>query len=247
MTRTAIALSLGLAAPAAALELDAMTDAERDAFRAEVRAYLLENPEVLMEAIGVLEERESAAQADADVDLARSNMDALHNDDWSWVGGNPEGDITLVEFIDYRCSYCRRAYEDVEALLSDDGNIRVIFKEFPILGEGSVLSSQFAIAVRALYGDDAYKSAHDALITLRADATPESMAGLAEGLGYDVDAVLAEMSSDATKEIIAKNRALATALQISGTPTFVLEDKMLRGYVPLAQMQAIVEAVREEG
>ena len=103
-TLTAIALSLGLAAPAAALELDALTDAERDAFRAEVRAYLLENPEVLMEAIGVLEERESAAQADADVDLARSNMDALHNDDWSWVGGNPEGDITLVEFIDYRCS-----------------------------------------------------------------------------------------------------------------------------------------------
>jgi protein-disulfide isomerase len=244
--RLALPLALSLATPLAALELDQMTDAERESFRAEVRAYLLDNPEVLMEAIGILEQRESQAQAAADIALARNNADALFNDGHSWVGGNPDGDITLVEFMDYRCGYCRQAFAEVEQLLETDGNIRFIVKELPILGEQSVLAAQFAIAVQQVNGDDAYKTIHDALMSLRSDVTPDTLSRLADTFGLDPAPILARMNGPEVAAVIAENRALAQAMQISGTPTFVLEDTMLRGYVPLPQMQQIVAKVRQD-
>ena len=105
LSRLAFPLLLALGTPLAALDIEAMTDAERDAFRAEVRAYLLDNPEVLMEAIDILQQREDAARLDVDQQLAVAHADALFNDGHSWVGGNPDGDVTMVEFMDYRCGY----------------------------------------------------------------------------------------------------------------------------------------------
>lgn len=224
-----------------------MTDAQRDAFRAEVRAYLLENPEVLMEAIGVLEARQEAAEANRDERLVQLNSDALLNDGFSYVGGNPEGDVTIVEFIDYRCGFCRRAHPEVEQLIADDGNIRIILKEFPVLGEQSLLASQFAVATKLVAGDAAYADVSDALITLRSDVTEESLRTLAGALDLDADALFAEIDSDAVREVLSANRALGDRMQITGTPTFVFGDQMVRGYVPLAQMEQIVAAVRDEG
>ena len=244
--RLALPLALCLATPVWALQIDAMTDAERQAFRAEVRAYLMENPEVLMEAIGVLEAREGAAQTANDTSMAVANADALFNDGYSFIGGNPDGDITLVEFMDYRCSYCKQAFAEVESLLTSDGNIRFIVKELPILGEQSVLAAQFAIAVQQLHGDPTYKQIHDALMTLRSDITPDVLSRLADTFGLDAAPILARAAGPEVAAVINDNRALAQAMQISGTPTFVLEDRMLRGYVPLAQLQQIVDAVRVE-
>ena len=195
-----------------------MTEDERAALREEIRSYLLDNPEVIMEAVSVLEQRQAEAQAQGDVDLVRVNAEAIFEDDHSWVGGNPEGDITLVEFTDYRCSFCRRAHPEVEQLLEADGNIRFILKEFPILGEESVLSSRFAIAVKQIAGD----------------------------LDLDAAAIMAQMTSEEVTQVIAANHALAGRLQISGTPTFILGDQMLRGYMPLADMQALVAQTRQE-
>lgn len=234
-------LAAPLASPAAAQE---MTDAERLAFRAEVRAYLLENPEVLMEAIAVLEQREANAQEAADAQLLAVNMDALINDPNSWVGGNPDGDITVIEFMDYRCGYCKRAYPEVEALVSGDGNIRYIIKEFPILGEQSVLASQFAIATRIVAGDDAYSDVHSALMQFNGDITPASLTRMAEGFGMDAAAITDTMNTDEVLRIIGENRALGQRLAINGTPTFVVQDELLRGYVPLEQMQQIVARAR---
>jgi len=244
---SAMALTVAFApTPSAALDLDAMTDGERAAFRAEVRAYLLDNPEVLMEAIRVLETRDQQAQVAADVALAQANADALFNDGYSYVGGNPDGDITLVEFMDYRCGYCRQAFAEVEQLLEVDGNIRFIVKEFPILGEQSMLAAQFAIATQQVAGDDAYKLVHDALMTLRSDITPDSLTRLGEAFALDTDAIFAAMDSAEVAAVINANQALAQRMQITGTPTFVVEDQMLRGYVPLPQMEQIVAAVRGE-
>jgi len=239
-------LAAALFAAHAAPAQDAMSDAERAAFRAEVRAYLLENPEVLMEAIGVLEQREQQSQAQADSDMALVNAEALFNDGFSFVGGNPDGDITLVEFMDYRCGYCKQAFAEVEELLSADGNIRFIVKEFPILGEQSVLAAQFAVAVQQLHGDENYKLVHDALMTLRSDISSDSLSRLATGFELEWAPILAQMSSPEVAEVLNQNQLLAQRLQISGTPTFVLEDQMLRGYVPLAQMEAIVASVRQD-
>ena len=243
----ALALSALIAGPSAAQSIEDMSDAERDAFRAEVRAYLLENPEVLMEAMEVLEERQAAEQAAADAAMIAAVEDELYDSERSWVGGNPQGDVTLVEFVDYRCSFCRRAHPEVEELIASDGNIRLIMKEFPILGEQSVLASRFAIATRQVEGDAAYKQVHDALITMRGDVNELSLELVAEDLGLDTDAIVAQMDSDAVTEVIRANHMLAQQLGITGTPTFVLDGQMLRGYLPLDGMrERVAEARREE-
>ncbi|QDC09903.1 DsbA family protein [Oceanicola sp. D3] len=240
-----LAATLALAAlPAAAFDASAMTDAEREAFRAEIRAYLLDNPEVLMEAIGVLEERQAAEQAQGDVALVANHADALFNDANSYVGGNPEGDITIVEFMDYRCGYCKKAFPEVESLIEADGNIRFIVKEFPILGEQSVVASRFAIATLQQVGPEAYKAVHDGMMELRGEYTEATLSALAKDAGFDPAPVLAAMESDEVSAVIAENHALAQAMQITGTPTFVLQDQMLRGYVPLQAMMGLVAEAR---
>jgi protein-disulfide isomerase len=239
--------ALGLAAllltttPLAAQE---MTDAERTAFRAEVRAYLVENPEVLIEAMTALEAKQQADQANNDLTLLRDNAEEIFNDPASWAGGNLEGDITLVEFVDYRCGYCRKAHDEVAELVKSDGNIRFVLKEYPILGEESLVASRFAIAVRQLAGDEAYKQAHDTLIAFRGDINTETLGRLASDMGLESAAVLARMDAPEVTAVIEANHALATKLDVSGTPTFVLDRTMVRGYVPLDGMRQIVEGQR---
>lgn len=240
------ALAAALATPAWATDLTQMTEAERDAFRAEVRAYLMENPEVIIEAVNELERKQAEAQGDMDVALVQSNAEAIFNDGFSHVGGNPDGDITLVEFVDYRCGYCRKAHDEVQELVSSDGNIRFITKEFPILGPDSVESSKFAIAVRQVAGDEAYVNAHNALIKFGGTVNDTSLRRLAETLDLDADAVMDRMESDEVAQVIADTRALAQKLQINGTPTFVLEETMLRGYLPLDAMRQIVDETRRD-
>lgn len=239
---TAFALMCG---SASASDLTAMTDAERDAFRAEVRSYLMENPEIIIEAVNLLEERNAQDQAQADISLVEQNADDLFNDGYSWVGGNPDGDITLVEFMDYRCGYCRRAKPEVAKLLGNDGNIRVIIKEFPILGEASMTSSRFAIATKQVAGDEAYIQVHDALMELNGDLNDVTLRRVAEEFSLDGDAIIDHMGSDDVTAEIAATRDLAQRLKISGTPTFVLADELLRGYLPADQMELIVADKRD--
>ncbi|MEL6608508.1 MAG: DsbA family protein [Pseudomonadota bacterium] len=245
MTRFLLTTALiTLTAPAMAFDIDAMSETEREAFRAEVRAYLLDNPEVLIEAMTVLEDRQQGAQAADDAELVAVNMEALVGDDHSWVGGNPEGDITVIEFLDYRCGFCRRAFPEVEELIASDGNIRLIIKEFPILGEESTLSSRFAIATKLVEGDDAYKAVHDELMSFRGNVTPRALERVAADLGFDGDAIMGAMQLPEVDLIIAENRALADRLRISGTPTFVMGGQMLRGYLPLDGMRQVIAEER---
>ncbi len=246
-TLTAAALSLGLALPAAAFDIDAMTEAEREAFRAEIRAYLLDNPEVIFEAVDVYEARKAEIEAAGDLELVAAYRDEIFNDTHSWVGGNPEGDVTMVEFVDYRCGYCRRAHDEVQALVNGDGNIRLVVKEFPILGENSMISSRFAVATKLVAGDDAYKAVHDALISFNGDMSDPAMRRLANGLGLDADAILGKMESEEVTAVLVANRELAQKMSINGTPTFIVEDQMLRGYVPLPGMMQLVEQIRADG
>ena len=249
MTKTTAAFALMASlttSPLAALDLAAMTAAERAAFQNEIRTYLLENPEVIMEAVAVLEERQAGQQADADASLVQVNGADLFEDANSFVDGNLEGDLTLVEFVDYRCGYCRKAHDEVAQLIEADGNIRFIVKEFPILGEASVVSSRFAVATKLVAGDEAYKAVSDALIKLKSDVEEPVLRALASSLSLDPDAILAKMESDEVTAVIAENRALGQRLNISGTPTFVMGNQILRGYMPLAQMQEIAEDIRSE-
>lgn len=241
---TGFAIAAMLGTSVAALDLSAMTDEERTLFREEVRDFLMENPEVILEAVNSLEERQAQAQAAADFELVADNADALFNDGFSYVGGNPDGDVTLVEFLDYRCGFCKRAFGEVEQLLAEDGNIRFIVKEFPILGEQSLLASRFAIATKMVAGDDMYKALHDALMAFNGEITLPALRRLAGTFDLDADAIEARMDDPEITANLQATRALAQRLQINGTPTFVLGDEMLRGFLPADQMQIIVEEKR---
>ncbi len=245
MRRTVFALALCLMGTAAlAGGLGEMSEAERAAFQAEVKAYLLENPEVLVEAMDVLQSRQDAAAADRDLQMLADNKDKIFNDGVSWVGGNLDGDITVVEFVDYRCGYCRKAHDEVAELVKSDGNIRFVLKEFPILGEESTISSKFAIAVLQLHGNESYKKVHDALIALRGSPDAETLARLATDLGLDPAPILARMEAPEVEAVIEANHALGSTMEVSGTPTFVIDQTMVRGYVPLEGMRQIVAGQR---
>jgi len=234
-----------LALPALANGLTDMSAAERKAFRAEVRAYLLDNPEVLMEAIGVLEKRQKAEQAQSEGDMIAANAKEIFNDGVSWETGNPNGDITMVEFTDYRCPYCRKAHQEIRDLVRKDGNIRLVVKEFPILGQDSVISSRMAIATLKKAGPEAYGKLADFLITFNGKMTEKTQAAILKKFNLNADEIMAYMKDPAVDAQIAAVHALAGKLQISGTPTFVLPDRMIRGYAPPATMRAIIRQSRK--
>ena len=237
------ALMTATALPALAFDPAKMSEAEKEAFGTAVRDYLMANPEVLIESINVLETRRAADEASNDKLLVQNNKDAIFDDGHSWVGGNPEGDITMVEFIDYRCGYCKQINPAVEKLLKDDGNIRWIIKEFPILSQESDMAARFAVAVQQEAGPEAYKQAHDALMESRGPVNLESLGALADKLGVDSKAVLNRMNTEEVSAVIRKNHQLAEQMRIMGTPTFIIEGEMLRG-VPGDGLEPIVAQIR---
>ncbi len=230
---------------AQAFEINAMSDEERQIFREEVRAYLLDNPSVLVEAMNVLEKQQQESEFKADELMLQQNADALLNDGISHVSGNLNGDITIVEFMDYRCGYCRKAKPEVAELISSDGNIRLITKEYPILGDDSTESAKMAIAVLQLFGGDAYQKLHNALMKFNGPMNEKSIRMLAKRHELDADKILARMDGPEVAAHIEQMHELGRRMQVSGTPTFVIGGTILRGYVPLKGMRQIVTAERK--
>lgn len=239
------ALLAATALPAAAFDPAAMNEAEKAAFGEAVRDYLMANPDVLIESINVLEERRVADESKNDKQLVENNKAAIFDDGHSWVGGNPDGDITLVEFIDYRCGVCKRVNPDLEKLISADGNIRFILKEFPILTAESDLAARFAVSVQQIAGADSYKKAHDALMEARGPVNAETMTKLADDLGVDGKEVLNRMNTEDVSAVLRENRQLAERMSVMGTPTFIIEGEMLRG-IPADGLEGVVARIRAE-
>ena len=246
LRKTFFAALIGLALPAHAFDLNNMSSEEKEAFGQAVREYLLTNPETIFEAVEVFRQREAQAEAAADQNLVTANADAIFNDGFSYVGGNPDGDITIVEFMDYRCGYCKRAHVAVEELIKADGSIRFIVKEFPVLGEASEMASAFAVAVKQLHGDNAYKAAHDTLLTFNGEINEKTLGRLAGVLGHDANDVLDHMTNETVMNEILETRLLAERLQINGTPTFVFDDELVRGAVSYDTMTSLVAAKRQD-
>jgi protein-disulfide isomerase len=241
----AAALSAGLALPAAAQ--DALTPEQQAAVDARIRAYLLEHPELVMEALEALDARRRAAEEAGDADLVAANADLLYGDDYSLVLGNPEGDVTIVEFADYRCGYCKAALPQLADLLESDGEIRLVLKEFPILGPDSLTAARAAMAAGriapALYGPY-----HEAMMTFRGALDEAAVFRLAQEVGLDEAALRAEMEA-AAAEIDAQIRAnydLAQALGVQGTPSFVIGGRIVRGLASPEQMRDMVAEARAD-
>ena len=245
MFRIVISFIFLLATQSFALDLSKMSAAERALLQEEIRLYLLENPEIIMEAVEVLRKKEQQAAIQSDFELVKKNTKAIFEDGFSFIGGNPNGDITLVEFVDYRCGYCKKAHNEVEKLLNTDGNIRFVIKEFPILGEDSLVLSKFALAVKIVHGDEMYKVVHDILIKMKSPPSEKTFDRIMNNLNLDADRVESKMESNEVNGMISYTRTLAERLKISGTPTFVMNDELIRGYVPFDALIDIVSNKRD--
>ena len=240
MFRIVILFIFLLATRSFALDLSKMSAAERALLQEEIRLYLLENPEIIMEAVDVLRKKEQQAAIQSDFELVKKHEKAIFEDGFSFIGGNPNGDITLVEFVDYRCGYCKKAHNEVEKLLSTDGNIRFVIKEFPILGDDSLVLSKFALAIKIVHGDEIYKLVHDILFKMKSPPSEKAFNQIMSNLNLDANLVKSAMESNEVNGMIAYTRTLAERLKISGTPTFIMNDELIRGYVPFDALINIV-------
>jgi len=240
MFRIVVSVLFLLATQSFALDLSKLSETERSLLQGEIRLYLLENPEIIMEAVDVLRQKEQQAAVQSDFDSVKKHEKAIFADGFSFIGGNPNGDITLVEFIDYRCGYCKKAHNEVEKLISTDGNIRFIIKEFPILGEDSVDLSKFALAVKIVHGDKMYKLVHDILIKMKVPPSEKAFDQIISNLNLNANLVKNLMESTEVNGMIAHTRSLAEKLKISGTPTFIMNDELIRGYVPFDALTNII-------
>ena len=226
-----------------AMDINNLTNADRKVLQKEIRRYILENPDIIFEAADIVRKREAALEVQEDEELIQSNFNEIFYDNYSYVGGNPDGDITIVEFVDYKCGYCRKAAELVRELIAKDDNIRFVVKEFPILGEASLVSSKFAIAVKNIGGPEKYKVAHDILLALTAEPTEIYLRRIAKELELNPEELFEAMQSDLVAQEIDQTAELAQKLQISGTPTFILGDQFLRGFV---QLEILSKAIHSE-
>ena len=204
---------------------------------------ILENPEIVMEAVGLLQAREQEAAAAAAAEALSVERPALEEDDNAPVLGNPEGDVTVVEFFDYNCPYCKRAGDQVASLIERDANVRVVYREWPILGEGSVVAARAALAARE---QGLYEAMHAALMAERGRLDAASVMAVATEVGLDLARLEADMQAPEVQAHIEQSFALAESLGFSGTPSFVVGDQMAPGLVEADQLVAMVEAARGE-
>ena len=216
---------------------------ELNEFEQRVRDFLLEHPEVIMEALQILQERQRAAEAeDLKRTIAERSQEILNDPD-APVGGNPRGDVTLVEFFDYNCPYCRRVAPTVVELEEADPDLRLVYKEFPILGPGSQFAARAALASRK---QGKYVPFHKALMQATEQVTEESVMEIARAVGLDTEQLTADMQAPAIQEAIARNLRLANALGITGTPSFVIGEEVVPGAADFSTLQGMIADVRQQ-
>ncbi len=212
-----------------------------DRIKALVAETLRENPELVLEALQALEARQAEAQAATAASVLTEERGTLERDPNAPILGNPDGDVTIVEFFDYNCPYCKRAMPEVNALMAEDTNVRLVLREWPILSEGSAFAARAALASRQ---QGKYAEMHDALMTMRGKVEPEAVLRIAAEVGLDVEKLKIDMQSPEVEEHIATSMRLAEALGFNGTPSFVVGDQLIPGFVEKPQLVEAVTAAR---
>ena len=210
-----------------------------------VREYILQNPEIIGAALTELQNRSEAAEAEARTAAVAAETEALLRSDADVVLGNPDGDVTLVEFFDFNCGYCKRAAPDVKALIAEDSGLRVVLKDFPVLGPGSVEAAKVALSVKRLVGQPAAQAFHTRLIDMQGQINAGRALALAEEMGLDRKRIEEEMGSGAIEAIISSNLSLAQRLGLTGTPSFIVGDQVIMGAVGKEPLQDAIEKTRK--
>jgi protein-disulfide isomerase len=213
-----------------------------DRIKELVLQTIRENPEIVLEAVQLIEQREQQRQATAVATVLSDNRDLLENDRNAPVLGNPEGDVTVVEFFDYNCPYCRRVKPHIEALLQEDPNVRLVYREWPILGDGSVFAARAALASRE---QGKYEEFHWALMGMAGRAEEATVIQLAEQVGLDIAQLRRDMDAPEIDAHIAVSMELSRALGFNGTPSFVIGDALVPGVIQAEQMIRLAQEARK--
>jgi protein-disulfide isomerase len=220
---------------------------QRQAIGEIVREYLLKNPEVIQEAIAELERRSQEAQKAAQAEALRSERDKLVNSPRDYVIGDPQGDITLIEFLDYNCPYCRKAVGDVKALIKADPKLRVVLKEFPVLGPDSVEASRVALAARPQLRGGKLFEYHTKLMETQGRVNGERAKSVARDVGLDMARLEKDLASSEINAALQENMALADKLGLTGTPAFIVGEEIIPGAVGVEPLRQLIAETRKCG
>jgi protein-disulfide isomerase len=239
---TTVVMLAALLLPAAAQNI---SPAQRTEIEAIIKDYLIKNPEILQDVSAELEKRQAAAEAVRHQAAVKDHAQELFNSKRQVVLGNPQGDVTMVEFFDYNCGYCKRALSDMLELMKTDKKLRVVLKEFPVLGEGSVETARVAVAARM---QDAtgkkYLDFHQKLLANRGAVGRVHAIAAAKEAGFDMTRLEKDMASDEPKATLEESFKLADALGLSGTPSYVIGNQVVIGAVGLPTLREKVNSAR---
>ncbi len=241
--RIAATSLIALSAPVSGQTLDGTPNAMPDEARIKELVFeaIRENPEIIREAITMLQAQDAQAEAERAAAALAESRDALQNDPNAPVLGNPDGTITIVEFFDYNCGYCRRVFGDVKTLVEGNQDVRLVMREWPILGEESVYAARASLASRR---QGKYEEFHNAMMANQGRATEAAVIRIAKEVGLDVDQLKSDMNLPEIDLHIEGSHALTQSLGLNGTPAFVFGDQLVRGAIELEQMTAMVEEIR---
>jgi protein-disulfide isomerase len=211
-----------------------------------IRDYLLKNPELLQEVIQEMERRQAQADADKHREAIKEHAEALFNSRRQVVLGNPQGDVTMVEFFDYNCGFCRKALADKLELIKADPKLRLVLKEFPVLGEGSTQAAQVAVAVRMQdkTGGKKYLEFHQKMFASRGTVDKARALAVVREIGFDPARVEKDISGDEVRLSLEEAFKLAEALGINGTPTYVLSGQVVVGAVGVEKLREAINTAR---
>jgi protein-disulfide isomerase len=221
------------------------SETQRGEIEGIVKAYLIAHPEVIQEVMTEIEKRQAEAEVEKHKEGVKQYSKVLFYSPRQVTLGNPDGDVTMVEFFDYNCGFCRRALADMLDLMKADPKLRVVLKEFPVLGPGSVEAAQVAVAVRMQDKDGKkYLEFHQKMLTSRGQADRARALAVAKEVGLDMGRLEKDMASDEVKETIDENLKMAEALGLNGTPSYVIGTDVVVGAVGLTALKEKVAAAR---
>lgn len=218
------------------------TEDQRGAMEDFVRDFILNNPEVLMESVNRMNEKAQKKQNEDAQKVVEENRAFFYTDPSLPEAGNPKGDVTVIEFFDYNCGYCKHALDVVKKVVDNDKNVRVRFIDFPILSPQSETASKWALAA-AKQGK--YWEFHQAVMTSPAPKTEENLANIAKTVGLDVEKLKKDAASDEVKKEIERNKEMAQKLGINGTPGFIVGKEILRGFAEYDAFKTIIDKQRK--
>jgi protein-disulfide isomerase len=241
-TAAALLIAVIAAAPARA---QSFNDAQRGEIERIIRDYIVAHPEVLQEAMSELEKRQNAAELEKQVAGVRQHKEVLFNSAHQVTLGNPKGDVTMVEFFDYNCGYCKRAMADMMQLLKTDPNLKVVLKEYPVLGPGSLEAAQVAVAARMQdKTGKKYLDFHQRLLGGRGPADKAHALAAAKDAGFDMTRIEKDLASEEVRDTLKENMKVADAIGLNGTPSYVIGSDVVIGAQGYDVLKEKVDAAR---